>query len=623
MSRVWIIRVFSWAMALTLAFSALAEPPEEVGPALDGEEIELIAAEDAVEEVEWELSPEDEVSELSPEDEVSELFPEDEVSELAAEDEVSGLSVAGFSEAMYAAELPVSGELVELWLGEGERYAFAATALLGAGVRGYRSSDPGIVSVDEATGELRAMGVGVASIGVATEDGGELIYTVGVRSAPTSLSFPSEFLRLGVGERRSFPAALPEGTASGEIRYASSMPETVAVDASGVLTGLAKGSAWITATALNGAEARCRVEVLKAPRRVKLSAGRLTMTVGESRQLKARTDADSEGGLTWISSDETVAAVDDSGKVTARKAGTATVRAVAFNGRRAACRITVRQAEPAPLEPEEEPEEHADGVTVDRMIANLRADTSLQLGGKKEAIIGVIRLLIDSGFEPAYAAGLGANMYSEGTYGLLESSRYISNYLKRPRYFAYLDGGEYYKKVDDEYVLTAVYLSPEEYETYEGEAEKRLRYGEENYYRERYSGKYVYNLDLNELDRFLRDLAEGGWEGKFGIGIVQWTGGRTLRLMEMYKKHADGVSITREQVVAAENEMVLEDLKGDYKKVYSAWKSENAGALDTPGAANAAGAILCLKYEIPASKETKAVTRGQRAEAIYRVMIGK
>ena len=131
-------------------------------------------------------------------------------------------------------------------------------------------------------------------------------------------------------------------------------------------------------------------------------------------------------------------------------------------------------------------------------------------------------------------------------------------------------------------------------------------------------------MDLNELESFLAKLSEGGWQGKFGLGVVQWTGGRTAKLVEYYRKHAgSGSSITKAQVIAAENEMVLNDFSGDYRGVYSAWKMANSAATDTVEAARSAGALVCTRYEIPVNKDAKAVTRGNKAAEMFAVMLGE
>ena len=68
--------------------------------------------------------------------------------------------------------------------------------------------------------------------------------------------------------------------------------------------------------------------------------------------------------------------------------------------------------------------------------------------------------------------------------------------------------------------------------------------------------------------------------------------------------------------------MIISDLKGGYSGVYSSWKNANSdGGLYTEEAAYSAGSIVCLRYEIPANKESKAVTRGNKAAEIFRIMV--
>ncbi len=77
-----------------------------------------------------------------------------------------------------------------------------------------------------------------------------------------------------------------------------------------------------------------------------------TLTVGESQQLTAtvKPDGAPEKAITWKSSDEAVAKVDASGRVTAVAPGKATVTATA-GGKTGTCEITVRaKEEPAPAD---------------------------------------------------------------------------------------------------------------------------------------------------------------------------------------------------------------------------------------------------------------------------------
>lgn len=91
---------------------------------------------------------------------------------------------------------------------------------------------------------------------------------------------------------------------------------------------------------------------------ISLSAAATTLTAGESTQLTLTTNSD--GAVSYKSSNTAVATVDNKGKVTAVAAGTATITvSVAatdnYNAATATCTITVKEAavEPDPEEPEE------------------------------------------------------------------------------------------------------------------------------------------------------------------------------------------------------------------------------------------------------------------------------
>ena len=119
-------------------------------------------------------------------------------------------------------------------------------------------------------------------------------------------------------------------------------PTIATVDANGKVTGVAAGEAIITVTTDDGGKtATCRVTVSVPVGMVTVTPATLTMGKNKS-YTNAQPGTDT--GVTWTSSDETVATVDATGTVTATdKAGTVTITAtsVADPTRKGACTVTV------------------------------------------------------------------------------------------------------------------------------------------------------------------------------------------------------------------------------------------------------------------------------------------
>ncbi len=84
---------------------------------------------------------------------------------------------------------------------------------------------------------------------------------------------------------------------------------------------------------------------LGAPTSVKLNRGTLTLGVGEKYGLiKTVSPSSANQACTWSSSNSSVASVDSSGKVTAKKSGTANITVKTTNGKTATCKVTVKPA---------------------------------------------------------------------------------------------------------------------------------------------------------------------------------------------------------------------------------------------------------------------------------------
>lgn len=219
----------------------------------------------------------------------------------------------------------------------------------------YASSDEKIVQVNAETGELTALSRGSAEIIIRAHSGAEARCKVEVADAPTELNLSCTSLRLTVGERFDGISGTVDGGASAALRYKSSNERIVKVNENGVVTGLKKGIATVSAATYNGIVAKCKVTVCEAPRAIAFEASSLRIGVGESTETGIRMKpGNAYSAIRYESSDENIAVIDpDSGIVTGVNAGTALLRAMTINGKQAMCSVTVC---PAPVSVSFDPE---------------------------------------------------------------------------------------------------------------------------------------------------------------------------------------------------------------------------------------------------------------------------
>lgn len=211
----------------------------------------------------------------------------------------------------------------------------------------YTSSNPDIISVDE-NGNLTAVAPGRADITVMSADGkitAEKTMTVIV--TPAGIDMPDTIqmaLDSPMGEIEA--KVTPEDAMDAHISFKSSDESVVTVDAKGSLMALSAGEAMIVATIDgSGVSEECKVTVLPSAEEITLSDTQVNLAVDEDKELSftvvpenACTDYKS-----WYSSDESIATVDENGKITAHKAGTCEI-SLAISDVNATCKVTVKGA---------------------------------------------------------------------------------------------------------------------------------------------------------------------------------------------------------------------------------------------------------------------------------------
>lgn len=215
----------------------------------------------------------------------------------------------------------------------------------------YKSSKPAIAKVN-AKGKITAKKAGTSKITITVlgKNGKKkTVYvkarTIAVKSVSASISKS----QLTVGDTAQVRASVsPKNATNKKLTYTSSNQSVASVNSqTGQVTAKAAGTARITVKSSNGKSANVEVSVknrvidvegietgiLPSATIVKGNTARITATV-----LPANA---ADKALTYTSSDETVAAVDDAGKVTAQKEGTAIITVKTSNGKSAEITLTV------------------------------------------------------------------------------------------------------------------------------------------------------------------------------------------------------------------------------------------------------------------------------------------
>lgn len=215
----------------------------------------------------------------------------------------------------------------------------------------WTSSAPEIATVSD-EGTVTPVSEGTADI-IATADGVSTKCVVTVLSAGvtvTGITLDKNTLEMTAGGETAALVAtvLPEDATSKDVTWTSSAP-TIATVANGIVTPVSEGSAIITATA-GDFSAECTVTVAAAKvavTGVALDQHELTLNVKETGTLKATLAPENatNKALTWSSSAEAVATVED-GVVTAVAMGTTTITvATEDGGFTDSCTVTVEKEE--------------------------------------------------------------------------------------------------------------------------------------------------------------------------------------------------------------------------------------------------------------------------------------
>ena len=208
----------------------------------------------------------------------------------------------------------------------------------------YSSSKKSVATVSS-TGKVTARKKGSSIITVKSYNGknGKLKITVTANIPVKKVNVSTKKLLLGIRESCQLNASVsPKNASNKKLSYKSSN-STIKVSSKGKVTAKKTGTSKITIKSSNGKKASVMVSVRKAPKKITLNVTKKTLKVGKKFQIKVKLPKGTASHkIKYSISKKSIATVSSTGKITARKKGTATITVQTYNKKKATLRLTVK-----------------------------------------------------------------------------------------------------------------------------------------------------------------------------------------------------------------------------------------------------------------------------------------
>lgn len=212
------------------------------------------------------------------------------------------------------------------------------------------------VAIVDANGVVTGVSEGNADIVITTEKGGfEAKCTVRVDGidARGIERVGDKTVTMGLNQTRQLQVKItPSDTTNKNVQWTSSNNSVATVDSNGVVISKNSGSTIITATTHNGLKTEFFIEVETPVTNITLNSNEINLNPGGTFKLDATVNPSnaSNKNIKWISANESIATVDQSGNVTADVAGTTYISAVSADGKVVAT-CTVNVSKPVVTKP--------------------------------------------------------------------------------------------------------------------------------------------------------------------------------------------------------------------------------------------------------------------------------
>lgn len=219
----------------------------------------------------------------------------------------------------------------------------------------FKSLNEKVATVD-ANGVVTGVSEGNADIVITTEEGGfEAKCTVRVDGidARGIERVGDKTVTMGLNQTRQLQVKItPSDTTNKNVQWTSSNNSVATVDSNGVVISKNSGSTIITATTHNGLKTEFFIEVETPVTNITLNSNEINLNPGGTFKLDATVNPSnaSNKNIKWISANESIATVDQSGNITADVAGTTYISAVSADGKVVAT-CTVNVSKPVVTKP--------------------------------------------------------------------------------------------------------------------------------------------------------------------------------------------------------------------------------------------------------------------------------
>jgi len=213
----------------------------------------------------------------------------------------------------------------------------------------WSSSNTAVATVD-ANGLVTTKALGTVVITATSQDGSKTATTtVTVSNIPvTGISMNTTTATINIGSTTLLTATIAPSNATNQIvTWSSSNAAVATVDANGLVTAIAVGTAVITATSQDGGKIATTTVTVSVPvTGISLNTTTATINTNTTMQLTATIAPGNATNqqVTWSSSNAAIATVDANGLVTGQAVGTVIIKATTTDGAKiATCTVTVNQ----------------------------------------------------------------------------------------------------------------------------------------------------------------------------------------------------------------------------------------------------------------------------------------